>query len=78
MSEGEKQTVSFEELQPGMKLKNLACQWTVIGLPRYHFMHPQHGNVMKVRAMCEFLNGMHPKKEVDLQGYEYDEMEVTL
>jgi hypothetical protein len=75
---GEKETLTFEELKPGMKFENAACKWTILGIPRYHFRHPQHGNVMKVRAKAELKDATKYTNEVDLTGYEHDEIEVSL
>jgi hypothetical protein len=76
--EGEKETVTFEELQPGMKIQNAACRWEILGFPRYTFMHPQHGARMTVRARAEFITASYSPREVELQGYACDELEVTL
>lgn len=74
----EKQTITFEELQPGMKIENGACRWEVLSAPRYTFMHPQHGARMAVRARVEFVIASYSPREVDLKGYASEELEVSL
>lgn len=78
MSEEEKQTVTFEELRPGMKVENAACKWEILGMPKLAGMHPQWGMRMTVRARAEFITASYSPREVDLKGYASEELEVTL
>lgn len=74
----EKETITFEELQPGMKIENAACRWEVLSVPVIEAMHPQRGARFSVQAKVEFITASYSPRVVELLGYAHDELEVSL